>query len=465
MLVRAEWLRPMLVKAGRLLLAALAGLVVVSLAGSFSLQLDSFQAGISFRPAFSGVTAISLPPFGQVTAVTHKVPLQLTITWENVNLENLNSLARHLSSEKEFLAYLKSSLYRALWLLVLKVLLLAATGGALTAAVLRCSRLRDFLASGVVAALVMAILVGGVATTYDITSFGDPSYEGMLQMAPWALPLAQEAVTNIASLNRQMEVVAENVADLFTRLESGPVPGTEAATVKLLHVSDIHNNPVAYPLIRAVSEKFDVDLIVDTGDITDLGSPLEAKMTRQIKAMPVPYVFVPGNHDSPEVIASLKKLPNVKVLDGGVVQVKGLTLLGKADPSSYSNAVTPPGEEKIQEIVAGLQDFLAGSANKPTVIAVHNNRVARALAGEARVILYGHDHRLSIEQVKGSWLVGAGTSGAAGIRGLAVTYDVPYTLVVLYFQPDGEGGLVPSMADIIKVSGKENGFSLERQVF
>ncbi|TDA69471.1 MAG: hypothetical protein D9V47_06140 [Clostridia bacterium] len=455
----------MLVRLGRILLAALAGLMLVSLAGSFSLQLDSLQVGVSFRPALTGTTAVSLPPFGQISAVTHKVPLQVTVTWENVNLENLSDFAGHVASEKEFLDHLKPSLYQGLRLLLVKVLLLAAMGGSLAAAALRCTGLRDFLASTAAAAVLVAGLLGGVAATYDVSRFGNPNYEGMLQMAPWAIGLAQEAMANMDSLNQQMQAVAENVADLFSRLENGPVPGTEAAAVKLLHVSDLHNNPAAYPLIRAVSEKFKVDLIVDTGDITDLGTPLEAKMTEQIKATPIPYIFVPGNHDSPEVVASLKKLPNVKVLDQEMVQVKGLTILGQADPSSYSNALTPPGEEKIQEIVAGLQEFLAGSANKPTVIAVHNNRLARALAGEAEVILYGHDHRLNIERVRDSWLVDAGTTGAAGIRGLAVTHDVPYTLVVLYFQPDGEGRLKPSMADIIKVSDKDNGFSLERQVF
>lgn len=465
MLVRTRRLRPMLGKAGRLLLAALAGLVLVSLAGSFSLQLDSFAVGVSFQPAPAGVTALNLPPFGQVTALTHEVPLQITVTWKNVNLEILSSLAAHIASEEEFIKHLKPSLYPALRLLLLKVLLLATTGGILVAAMLRCTRLRDFLASGVAAALLMAGLLAGTAATYDVTRFGNPRYEGMLEMAPWAIGLAQEAMTNLGSLNQQMQVVADNAADLFSRLESSPTPETEASTVKLLHVSDLHNNPAAYPLIKAVAEKFDIDVIVDTGDITDLGTPLEAKMTEQIEAMPVPYIFIPGNHDSPEVIASLDKLPNVNVLDGEMIQVKGLTILGKADPSSYSNSLSPLGEEKLPEIVAGLQDFLAESANKPTVIAVHNNRLARALAGEAEVILYGHDHRLGLERVGGSWLVDAGTTGAAGIRGLAVTDDVPYTLVVLYFQPDQGGGLVPRMADIIEVSGKDNGFSLQRQVF
>ena len=46
-----------------------------------------------------------------------------------------------------------------------------------------------------------------------------------------------------------------------------------------------------------------MDLVIDTGDLTDYGTAIETGLAGQIKTTKgVPYLFIPGNHDSPEVI-------------------------------------------------------------------------------------------------------------------------------------------------------------------
>ena len=47
-------------------------------------------------------------------------------------------------------------------------------------------------------------------------------------------------------------------------------------TIRLLHVSDLHLNPSAWDVIEAVAEQYDVDAIVDTGDIADHGTGPES---------------------------------------------------------------------------------------------------------------------------------------------------------------------------------------------
>ncbi|KKM10241.1 hypothetical protein SY88_14315 [Clostridiales bacterium PH28_bin88] len=77
-------------------------------------------------------------------------------------------------------------------------------------------------------------------------------------------------------------------------------------------------------LVGRIVTLFPVDAIVDTGDLTDYGTPLEALLVKRLGSIAVPYLFVPGNHDSPAVIQELEQLPNVKVLQEDPVYIKGL---------------------------------------------------------------------------------------------------------------------------------------------
>lgn len=112
------------------------------------------------------------------------------------------------------------------------------------------------------------------------------------------------------------------------------------ADVLVLHVSDIHNNPVAYNFAAQVVESFDVDLILDTGDLTDWGTALEAEITRRIEALGRPYVFVSGNHDSPQVVQRLLETSHAVVL-GEPVVIAGLHIAGTGDLVAGSYLPTP----------------------------------------------------------------------------------------------------------------------------
>lgn len=207
-----------------------------------------------------------------------------------------------------------------------------------------------------------------------------------------------------------------------------------------------------------------IDFIVDTGDLTDYGTPLETLLLKRIGRLPVPYLFAAGNHDSPAVIEKLKKLPNVKVLQGNPVREKGLVVAGFPDPSSTTGNIAPPPLESIPGYAAGIKDKIAGIGASPDVLAVHNHRIAARLAGVAPVLLFGHNHQLGIEEQGGSVMVNSGSTGAAGIRGLQATKEVPYTMSLLHFQKTAQGFRL-SAVDTFQVYGMENGFSMERRVF
>ena len=72
----------------------------------------------------------------------------------------------------------------------------------------------------------------------------------------------------------------------------------DPSTIRVLFVSDLHLNPAAWDVIRSVAKQFDVDMIVDSGDLTDHGSAPENAYVDQIATLGAPYVWVRGNHDS-----------------------------------------------------------------------------------------------------------------------------------------------------------------------
>src|SRR3546814_12008536 len=75
--------------------------------------------------------------------------------------------------------------------------------------------------------------------------------------------------------------------------------------------------------------------------VTTFGLPLESRFGSLLQASPVPYIVVPGNHDSPANRAQLSQMEGITVLDGDSVTVGGVRILGIADPSfTASNEVS-----------------------------------------------------------------------------------------------------------------------------
>jgi 3',5'-cyclic AMP phosphodiesterase CpdA len=72
----------------------------------------------------------------------------------------------------------------------------------------------------------------------------------------------------------------------------------------LLHVSDLHFGPKHLPAlsqaVRELAERARPAAVVVSGDLTQRAKPAQFRAAREwIAALPVPAVFVPGNHDVP----------------------------------------------------------------------------------------------------------------------------------------------------------------------
>lgn len=241
--------------------------------------------------------------------------------------------------------------------------------------------------------------------------------------------------------------------------------GTVDGEIKVAHISDLHNNPAGMDFVRQVVNTFGVDMVIDTGDITDFGTEIEAGLAAPIEDFGIPYIFVPGNHDSPEVIARMQEFTNVTVLEEGQVEILGLRIAGIADPSSRDTGMVVAPDPVLNEYTERLQRVIDEGEELPHIVAVHHPRIAQTFLGRIRVILTGHTHQLSITERGESVMINAGTTGASGIRGLQARGETPFSLVLLHFGRQADDELYLKAADIIQVFQLQSGFLLERRLF
>lgn len=447
----------------KILLAALLGmLVLVSLFGHMTVPLGALELEVSLQVLDQGHTRVVVPPFGTVNARTHLSPLGFQVVLKNINLDLLQDMIPRLE-EEEFIQEVQGQIWVSLGYFFFRVLLLGFLGGGLGVYLLGVRDIRHSLLGGTAGMLLICLMVLLAAFSYDIQAFANPEFQGVLSAAPWMVGLIEESLVKVTALGEQMQILATNIFEVMEKVERLEPLGTVEGDIRVLHVSDIHNNPAGVRFINQVINTFAVDLVIDTGDMTDFGTPLEAELIAQVAEFEVPYIFIPGNHDSPESVARLGEIGQVVILEEGVVRRGGVAVAGIADPSSRSGEMRVASQEVLQEYGRRLEGIVQGEG-PVDIAASHHARVTRGLVGKVPVILHGHTHTFNIREEGGTVIIDAGTSGAAGIRGLQARQEVPYSVVLLHFNRV-EGVPRLEAADIIKVFQLQSSFSLERFLF
>ncbi|MFZ5642607.1 MAG: metallophosphoesterase family protein [Bacillota bacterium] len=438
--------------------------IFVSILGQHTFRIEALEVRIGVKPALIGQTAVEIPPLATVQAKTHKTPVKITLNIESINFQYIQKMLDKKDASASMVSSVTDGLREAAILFALKILLLSAAGGALGVFLIQRTPGINYLRGAGTATLAAGLLLLGTYSSYDISKFKNPEYHGALKTAPWIIGLASETLDKIDTLNDKMEILADNVHQLYSQIDQLQVYGdSQEGVVKVLHVSDIHNNPAAMSYIQRIASLFKVDMIIDTGDITDYGTPLENLLLERLSGLKVPYLYVPGNHDSSETIKKMKSIPEVTILNGNTVSVKNLKITGFADPSSQSSDIEPPPLDMIPQHAGEFEESLSKQTNRPDILAIHNHRIARLMAGKAPVILFGHDHKISVEEEGGSIMIDAGSSGGAGLRRLQGD-KTPYSVVLQYYAPEN-GKMVLKAADTITVKNLDSGFHLERYIF
>ncbi|HSH23767.1 MAG TPA: metallophosphoesterase, partial [Acidimicrobiales bacterium] len=319
-------------------LAGVAGVAAVGLGRPTHGELGPGRVELRATWSRDGRTQLGLPPLGAISAATHDAPLAVALRVEELDLERVQEFLGRADAESRLRQDVTSDIEPLVERFARQALLTALVVGMLVGAVLpgrRWSWLAVGAAGGVVA---VSALLFQTWSTYDEEAFRNPRFEGSLERAPEILRSVEKHVEGFDDIRGRVGILSQQVANLYRATVVGPQAGDE---VLLLHVSDIHLNPLGVEVVRQLATQFRVDAVVDTGDLTSFGFPLEGRIGDLIAGVPVPYYLAPGNHDSPEVRAALAAVPNVTVLDNSVVDIAGLRVLGVADPTfTADNRIT-----------------------------------------------------------------------------------------------------------------------------
>src|SRR5262249_18000650 len=148
-----------------------------------------------------------------------------------------------------------------------------------------------------------------------------------------------------------------------------------------------------WPIMRTIIKQYNVDIVVDTGDIADHGTAAEAAFVKPIGSLGVPYIYVRGNHDSSLIQDAVAAEPNAIVLDGNAVTVDGLRFMGSGDPEFTPDQLTEPSSEEVVEQGKELAQAAARLGKPVDVFMVHDPTAAPPLADSGPLVLAGHVHQ------------------------------------------------------------------------
>ena len=345
---RGLWL-PRAVRAGGVVAVAVAGgWVGAALTPTTTAGLGPLTLDVRVMPTlFSGVR-VMLPPAGRVDFDTHETPVGVKVSVSSVDLEGAKKAIDTPGGLFVLSRNAPDELRRAVIEAALKTSGCAVVGSVLLSLLVYR---RSWRRTGQVSLTVSGglVLVTTLTTvTFDADRFAQPNFTGLLSRAPYVAGSTTGLVDRLESYRSGLEDIVRGVTALSATSEDLPFlpAGGSEEVVTVLHVSDIHLNPLAYDLIDQLVGGFGVDLVVDTGDHTTWGTGVESRTVRRVGRVGVPYVFVRGNHDSPGTEEAIADNRNAVVLDGTVTTVEGLVISGDGDPvftpDQPENAVTPP---------------------------------------------------------------------------------------------------------------------------
>jgi predicted phosphodiesterase len=413
-------------------------------------RIGPLTVKVDVRPSLHPATRVQLAPFGSVRFDTHATPLAVNASIQTVDVDQaqqvLSSSAALRDLEDRAPDRMRSAVIRAGLFTAAFALLGALIVGALGERTVRAS-----LEAGAIAMVVVVVIGGGALLTFRQDSLAAPRFSGLLNRAPYVVGQTQGLVQRLESYRSGLADFVDSVTSLYAL--GSRLPGTvegeaKGEVITVLHISDIHDNPLGFDLTARLVKQFGANIVVDTGDITTNGTTLEGTQLSRIGALKVPYVFVRGNHDSSSTQESVAAQPNAVVLDDSVQTVDGLTFAGIGDPrfTPVEGPAAPDREQAVAsdaQLAATIRTYDDVHPFAPVDVAlVHDPQAAAPLAGVVPLILAGHLHKREVRMEGGTKILVEGTTGGAlltsdGLIKAEAGQAVPLTASLLYFARSG----------------------------
>lgn len=448
---------------GRRLLIPLVALLAAGAAmtawGATAHTIGPLQTRIAVVPAWGGGITVEVPPLGRLELPTHGGPLRVQAAVTGIAPGRARSLLTSDAPARTVTAQVTADSQDAVAQAVVRGALVALLASGVTcAAVFR--RRRAVLGGTAVVTAALLVSAGVAGATLRTEALTEPRFEGLLAQAPALVGRVQD----FDAYSQRVAQLTGNVARVYGSLAT--LPASPAAdSTRVLWVSDIHLNPAAFTVMRRLVEQFEVAAIVDTGDLTDLGTAAENRLVRAVGTFDVPYLWVRGNHDSLGTQAFVAKQRGVRVLDDGeVVEIGGVRFAGIGDPLFTPNKrVRTDNEHNADTLLeAGqeLREAIDAAAEPVDVALVHEPGMVEPLLGAVPLVLNGHLHERRSRVADGTLELTQGSSGGAGLRTLDDDKALPLQMSVLHF--DRSGALLA--VDDISIGGLgERSVTVERR--
>ncbi|MFC6880245.1 metallophosphoesterase family protein [Actinomadura yumaensis] len=429
---RGRWPRVLLV----VLVGLAGGYAGLLLGGRADTPVGPTDVSLALHPSWSGGTTLDLPPLGALHLDTHSGPLALHAGVTDLRPGPARELIENDSELDKLTDQIAVQLRHAVVVMLLRAVGLALLLSFLAALALFRSWRRALLSTGATALGLIAVTLT-TWLTFNPQSISEPRYTGLLANAPQVVGDTRGIVERFSAYRAQLARLVGNVSKLYAATSTLPTYEPDPSTLRVLHVSDIHLNPTAWNVIRSVSAQFQVDLIIDSGDLMDHGSKPEDKFADEISKLKQPYVYIRGNHDSKSTQKAVTRQKNAVVLDNTLREVEGLRIYGVGDPRFTPDKSTRDdnvGATELHATGSVLAQKLRGTGNAPDLVITHDPSEGDAFAGLTPLVLSGHTHQRSTRLLPGGTrLFVQGSTGGAGLRGLEHEQPTPIELSVLYF--------------------------------
>ncbi len=440
------------------IIAAYYGLILVS---PTMVSVGPLRFEFSLRPALHGKSVVDLPPAGSIEADTHSGPALAMYSLKEISVNEVGDLTNADSGARQALDNWREPVGAEARSLIIRVIIVTMLAGGVVAGVLQ--RRWQWALAGMAAGLITAAAIGGlVYGTYDTGAFREPRYNGNLAYAPDVLAFSQDTLANLNTYEDRVPEIADSLYRTISELHQLPQGSPEADTIRILHVSDMHSSAAAARLTKSVADLYNIDFVIDTGDLTDLGTSLEMGYPSTYLPLPVPYIWVAGNHDTPTVTKTMQAISGVTVLDSQFTAIDSIVVGGFPDPASKSLSPAPSSDARLAEEAARITGIIDSHQPRPFIAAVHDPKEAATLDGKVPVVLEGHTHRQGIEIRNGAVYLDAGSTGAGGFRGFNHEGESPSSLQVLYVSRNPQKLVA---VDSISIYGFSQEFSVSRRVF
>jgi predicted phosphodiesterase len=440
---------------------ALGGALVVGLAlgGAFvgallapnaHARIGPLTVSVDIRPSVHPGSQVQLAPFGSVHFNTHEAPVAVNASIQTVDADQAQQVLQSPASLQDLEQKAPDRLRAAVIRAGMSTALCALIGAGLLGAI----GLRTLRGTAETVALALAAVIGvsvSAVATFDQDSLASPRFSGLLDRAPYVVGQTQGLVKRLESYRSGLADFVDSVTALYavgSQLPESVQGSASGDVITVLHISDIHDNPLGFDLTARLAKQFNVDAVIDTGDVTTNGTPLEATQLDRIGQLGVPYVFIRGNHDSVSTQAAVASQKNAVVLDDRVATVAGLTIAGIGDPrfTPVEGSAAPDRPEAVAadaQLAGTIQAYDAAHPEEPVDFAlVHDPTAADPLAGTVPLVLAGHLHKREVRTIGDTTILVEGTTGGALITsdGLVKAGEgqaLPLDASLLYFAKSG----------------------------